>query len=591
LAPNSTATVEQYSAFLLNQARKDIREPQYIAAEAGISTIDIALRARVKAYAYGTFTPVTVDGQDGRRMGRMEAIAWFERRDINGNVYSQDGLVEMGRWTIGNEVDNFRESDYQTFKFFRSGVDVKIGDQFFCYVTMRVYGRYDIRTVVIGGGEGGNVHHNFYIQYTPEQSWFKVGSATVAGESSHQTMLLHETVKRCVQYLTGVEDCFYSDLLGRTDLGYAADGEAALIGITSGNKLRLFEEKHLIVNLKDILDFINARYCIGYGFEVMDGKLVFRVEKRSHFYNKDLRILSLGPVYDIRKTLEPNLYWKQVEYGYLGKLDIGQTNGIDEFNTIRRAEMPIANAKNTLQITTKLRASGHQIEYQRRLQSSSEDSKLDDETFVTCLVRDGAGFRTESTEGLLSVEGVQFPETQYNFRISPARMLRAWKEVLGTNLIRSHYKQIRWSYGEYNYSMRVTTADGDVIAENEDLDAVGSEPLFDPEKYSFTFRLTRDQMKMIKANPYGYIEFTDRFGVVHEGFLSPEGGIEHDPNKKTAEFVLRKLHRGPLEQTRPPRPRISLQELLESDYVAPTLIDQEAPSKVYLKILKPFRQF
>lgn len=585
--PNAAGTFGQYWTFLTNEQRMGTRKPQFIASERADMNISVSLRARVKGYAYGTETAVTVDGQEGRRMGKMEVIAWFERRKGNGQIYENNGLVEMGRWTMGAEKDNFRESEYQTFQYNQSGVNIQIGDEIYVYLTFRVYGLYDIRTVLFG--RGGNVHHDFYVQYEVSRSFLKLSAATFAGESSHKTMLLYEVCQRCAQYLTGVSDCFYSELLGRTDLGYAQDGEAALIGLTSGNKLRLFDEKHLIANLKDILDFLNARYCIGYGFEVMDGRMIFRIEKRAHFYNKDLRILSLGPVYDIRKNIVPGLYWKTIEYGYSGKLDIGQTNGIDEFNTLRRAELPLANAKNRLSITTKLRASGHQIEYQRRLQGSSEDSKLDDENFVTSLVRVGTGFRTKSMEGYEVVEGVRFPETGYNYDISPARMLREWRQVLGSNLVRSKSKRIRWSYGEYNYSMRTKPTGGEILGESEDLDLVGTEPIFDAEEYRFSHRLTRDQMKIIKANPYGYIEFTDSFGFVHEGYISPDGGIEHDPNKGTAEFVLRKVHRGPLERHKSEAPRLSFDELLASDFVVPTLITKE-PAKVFIKQLIDFQR-
>ena len=85
--------------------------------------------------------------------------------------------------------------------------------------------------------------------------------------------------------------------------------------------------------------------------------------------------------------------------------------------------------------------------------------------------------------------------------------------------------------------------DEPTVKESGNLNLSGVVPIFDPEEFTFRSKLTRDQMKAIKANPYGFIEWHDKDGKVYEGFIHNEGGIEHDPNEGMAEFTLLKVNR------------------------------------------------
>jgi hypothetical protein len=94
--------------------------------------------------------------------------------------------------------------------------------------------------------------------------------------------------------------------------------------------------------------------------------------------------------------------------------------------------------------------------------------------------------------------------------------------------------------------MQSRRLDEDTVWERKDLNAQFTVPIFDPIEYRFSHKLTRDEMKIIKANPKGYIEFSDKDGNTYEGFIHSEGGIEHNPNEGIAEFVLLKVNRLPL---------------------------------------------
>jgi len=207
-------------------------------------------------------------------------------------------------------------------------------------------------------------------------------------------------------------------------------------------------------------------------------------------------------------------------------------NAPDDFNTLRSLNMPIKNTKNVLDITTNVRANGSEIEYQRRLINTTEDSNLDDQNFVVVLVRDGGDYIAKKMEGYDDVSGVYDAATGYNYDISPARMLLNWYEYLASNTIYSLSKVATFASGTGNYQATTTKTGEDALAENGDVDLSNEQPIFDCFLYLLTnvpFNLS--QMTLTKANPFGYFSFRGKNNVQYKGFLSSEG-INHDSNNK-----------------------------------------------------------
>lgn len=594
----STPNFIPTSSILITPAPKAMRNEVYRASESSqVGGMDVVIQLSYK-HKITAWSPLgKISFGDSGSLGNVEVAAWFEHRDIENTIIS---LTKIGEFT-GVKSENLWESQMQILELKYKNITVSIGDKFCVYETVRVGGLY-VNDQTLGAFGKNSLIHSLTIQSNPEQTYISFQSKTVTEPVNIFTPLIYEVVKRCCQYYTNVDDCFYSELLGRTDILdskgvpiYDVDGEASLIGWISGNKLRN-NGKHILVNLKDVLDFLNARYCIGFGFEIIGNNKVFRIEKREHFYNKAVKILSLGPVYNIERKLINKMYWNQVEFGYSSKLDIGQTNATDEYNSIRRDTIPIVNTKNKLTISTKIHTSGNEIEYQKRLRGSQIDSKLDDENFPISLVRNGATFKTKTMEGYSKVNRVVSEDTQYNLDFAPAWMIRAWAPYIASCLIRSKSKLLKFSYGEVNYRLSFTTTAGETISEHADLNLSGIQPIFDPEEYSFSFRLTRDQMKILKANPYGYIEFEDKDGNVMEGFIHSDGGIEHDSNRGTAEFKLLKVNRVVLGESSE-LPRTDLLGLEDVEYLGgykPVLIKGEPIDPTnrallqYLNISNPY---
>ncbi|HJY23482.1 MAG TPA: hypothetical protein VJ279_11375, partial [Hanamia sp.] len=380
-----------------------------------------------------------------------------------------------------------------------------------------------------------------------------IDAETLFPETEVRTILIYEAIERCLQYYTNqTENIFKSTLLGRVDRGYEIDGEYSLIGITNGHRLRKKNTHlpagergdNLFANLEDLIQFVKVIACADFGFELDEnGNKIFVLEKKEYFYKKDVKSISLGRVYDVRRKLNPKRFYNQIEIGYTAAIDVQQYNAVDEFNTRRKWQIPIINTKNQLVLLTDMITSGYLIESQRRLELTTEDGKYDDKNFAIVLLRDGASYKSKRDEGYAEITNALFPDTGYNYDLAPERIVRNWLKVISSSLIRSRSKVLKFTYGEVNYIMSTRKDDEfEPITGNGNIDSSGIEAIWDNEDYNFNHPFDRHQMSLIKANPHGYFDWMDKDGKVMEGFISPEG-IEYDNNKNRAEFNALRVNR------------------------------------------------
>jgi hypothetical protein len=517
---------------------QDPNRPSIITfSEAGtIKELEVSLRLKHSIASARSGGDIDFCGDSD--IGFKEVKAWFLHKRLNGDIVTS---TSFGTWSsnVGCGAAG-AVGEFETKIYTATDVDIQIGDQIFVYYTFRVYGDYTQSLL----GAAGRIDYHLSVQAEKAETYIRVRQETTFAPTQNKTVFLHDAIEKCCQFITNQVDCFRSDLLGRTERGYDVDGEYGLLGYTSGNWLRGRSDKKLFTNLKELIDFINSIACVGFGFEYVDGKYILRVEKISYFYNKNTKILSLSGVAKIKKKLLPKNYYNSIEYGYAEKLDVSIANAIDEFNTLRRSIIPITNTKNILKVATKVITGGYPIEVQRRLSISTEDGKQDDKNFGVILTRNLSIFVTKKDEGYETITGVTDPSSGYNYDISPARNLRNWFQVVASSLVGISNKVLKFSFGEVNYVMTSKkTAESFIVAEDGNVDLSNVEPIWENEAYEFSHPLSRDEFMILKNSPYGYIEFTDRFGEKFEGFINDERGVDHDPNKGVAEFDLLRVHR------------------------------------------------
>jgi hypothetical protein len=532
-----------YTDFLSESVRKTFRNPIYDAVDEGTLTIDLQLAMKHKMEAVQPSSGPgsgDVDICGSGILGNVEVFAWCEKRDKDDNIIFID---QIGQWDLTGCGGTTREGVFET-KNYTNTIATVLGDKVYWYLTYRIYGTYD-GPGQIPTGPSGSVIHTYTLEVDLDNTYLKMSNKTISAETTVSTPLIYEAIERCVQYYTNQVDCFRSTLLGRTDIGYGEDGEGALIAVPNGHRLRLKNDKQIFSSLKDLLEFVNAVYCIGWGFQIIDGKQYFVVEKKEFFYDKTTTVASLGKIFKPRKKAIAKRYYNQIEYGYNTKVEINQVNAVDEVNTIRRSSIPIVNTPNQLKVSTKTITAGYIIEYERRLYSSTKDGRYDDSNFAAVVIRDGLGFRSKKDEGYSLITGVYDSPSGYNYDISPARMRMNWRVFISSGLIRSFNKVCKFSSGEVNYTMVTQkTTESVPVAENGDEDLTNIEPIFDLEEYILNnVPMPANVITAILNNPYGVIEFQDKTGATFEGFLNPGAGIDYDAVKKIADIKLLKVFR------------------------------------------------
>lgn len=529
----------EYQALLAADLFKEPRSPIYEALDAGTLDVDIQLRIKHTINAFNTIRDIDVCGSGA--LGECEVWAWFEHRNKADEILS---IESIGQWSMAGCGGDSRVGSFETKNYTDTGINIEIGDKIYVFLTYRIYGSY--QNPGFPASPEGEIIHDALVDFDLTETYVKFSNKTLAPENTVTAPLIYEAVERCVQYYTNQPlDCFYSELLGRTDRGYAQNGKYSMISVPNGNRLRGRNDKKMFDNLANLLQFINSVACVGIGFETVDGKQRLRLEEKSFFYNKTYKIASLGKIYKPKKSLDPKRFYNQVRYGYSTKVDVAIVNGVDAFCTLRKSIIPIINTKNKYEIDTTRLADGFQIELQRRLFTSTEDGKHDDDNFAVVVITDGmGGFKSKKNEGYDLIENVFDPPTGYNYDISPARNLRNHLQVIASCLIRSFNKTLKFSSGEKNYSMRTKkTSESFIVEENGSIDLTNVEPIWDNEIYSIDSPMSREIMQLAKANPYGYFEFEDMFGEKFEGFINTDAGVEHNSTEKKATLRLLRVHR------------------------------------------------
>lgn len=510
--------------------------------EAGDTEVEVSVELQHGVTVTQTGGSADIDAADGNAglLGNTEVKVFFRHEDQIGNIKQE---VEFGQW-VSNTGLNGLDSEvgnYETFSYSTSIV-AEVNDRIYVYYTWRVFSNYKLA----GQGPTGQdrfLNHEFSVASKKENTFVRVTTNTIFPATRSKSILIYELLDKVCQAITDQPDAFRSDFFGRTDsiIPYPNDGPGSLLALTNGRNLRDLDNKEIFVNWQDLFQSLTSIFCLSWGFETLpDGKKIIRCEPKPTFFDKNITVLKLGKVAKLRKRNFRELYFGQAEVGYPKIEDIGQTNGIDEFNTIRRFKSPLFTSKGKLDLRSVYRMSGFEIESQRRLRFSSEESRLDDENFLVAVVRDAtdpSGYKTEKNQNFTAINGLFDSENVYNLRYSPARNIKNWKKILATNVVRGNNTTFRFGYGEINYTMSSQlNTEGALVGENESLVLDKDDALYYPELYSFESELTNDEWTLIEQNPFGVIQFIDWNSNICEGFLFNVKQIV-EGNKGTFELI------------------------------------------------------
>ncbi|GAA4501399.1 hypothetical protein GCM10023172_23170 [Hymenobacter ginsengisoli] len=321
--------------------------------------------------------------------------------------------------------------------------------------------------------------------------------------------------------------------------------KAQVVISTSGTG-ELDVRKTLTTTWDELFGSLASVYGLGWGLEwaISDkGKAqqVIRVEPISYWYPADvvLDLTESGNVDDTIKVDQARHY-QVIEMGY-DKWQAEQTNGLDEFNTKHQWTTPLDVTNNTYSQISQLATSGILLETTRRDRfdaTATTDTSQDATNFLVCLLRQGVSdYVTERNQLAAVLTGVLSPDTVYNLRLSPSRMLRRHGPVLRAGLQYQVRQLVRFTYGEGNVGM-VSQLVGEPapITENDHLKVPDlGESLWPPERVEFNAPVTQKQAAAVMAMPIGRVRYLGNDRRKHEGWILE---FKHDPKQRIATLAL-----------------------------------------------------
>ncbi len=357
-------------------------------------------------------------------------------------------------------------------------------------------------------------------------------------------------------------------------------GDGALRVITNGYKIRgLYTDGEIIRNMplsfKDIIEAMNAIDCIGWGFEEEEsGQIYVRVERWNWFYKTGKPILSINNPTELRRTVDATQIKSAITIGYKKYTDSEDIASIDNIMSERTFTTTIKAISNTESHLCAFIADNYAIELTRRAavtMSKENEYKYDENIFIFSVERKKSllSYRYRIPNDIDQADNSIFaPSEVYNAKLSPARMAYNWISYLFRVAGLQPYK---CTSGKVNYKAHLTTKVDDSEETMNAPDPVNDIPtlsLLDPngnkimtgisqnaenytlqERYyktyqvqvnkpsskgiesdedliisrvfkaetlQFTYPISLEEYKKVKANPYGLIEVDGVLGWIKE---------------------------------------------------------------------------
>jgi len=389
----------------------------------------------------------------------------------------------------------------------------------------------------------------------PNPSYLNIIANTTMIPTQANTVLLHDAGLSICDRILGKNDSFYSEFLGgsNTAIHYAANGCGYLNALTRGLNLRgyTFSEKPFTLSFDDWWAGANPVFNLGLGYEELStnspGSKVIRVENKSAFFNTTPSVYFTA-INDIQIEFDPNLFTKTIEIGF-EQWAAESASGIDDPQTKHIYNLRFQLFGKDEKQLSKFVAASLAIEQGRRLTKiQSNDWRLDENVFLIALQEQDTPIypqtspptNTEQPEVFGSgISNLNNPETRYNVRHTPARILERWINFYSGQMQSYLTDFFKYASGEGNVLMSWTgdACDTGTLTENQN-QSVSSNYLFLPIVYSFTHPLTWDEYTTIRDNRKNAISISWILAGVTYSKIAFIKKLGYDINKSKGTFEV-----------------------------------------------------
>lgn len=330
------------------------------------------------------------------------------------------------------------------------------------------------------------------------ESYIKINGATVYITTSADAFLLPDAFRSNLSKICGADDVLVSDYL---------DSCKGLYSVQFGKHIRGYSmaDKPFAPSFMDLWNGSNPAFCLGAGYDKIDGVDKIRIENRGYFYDPETS-LELTGISDIVRTYDLDLIFKQIEIGY-DKWSAESSGGIDDPQTKHNYRTKFAKIGKDEKLLSKFIAASLAIEQTRRYKiQPGKDWKLDEEIIIIALKLVDDDYVPEVGADFDLISNLNNSDTRINIRLSVARNFKRWQDWFDGCLAPENGDKFYFTSGEGNTTMvsklpedDCDASDDNELAEDQDIASNNSGFGF-PIKREFKCPLSWSQYKTIRDN-------------------------------------------------------------------------------------------
>lgn len=317
------------------------------------------------------------------------------------------------------------------------------------------------------------------------QTRFRLEGATTYVNTLAEGFRIFDALNSVVSRISNTPDSLKSD--------FFETGFGRRYALIRGLQIRQYTlaEKPFFATLKDLYAGADAIFCLGMGYDVIDGDPKIVIEGREFFYDKSSTSVDIGGLPLLVHTFDLQKFYKQVKIGYR-KWQSEGTGGLNDPQTVRHYRTMFSNFGVDIDLMSNFIAASTAWETCRRFtKEKNADYKHDEDVFILSLQYSGGSpnqLDPEYDENFTGITNIENPSFRYNHRLTSARNMNRQLKWLSGCLKYYPGDAFLFNSGEGNFDMTSTlndgtpeAGDGTNLSEKENIVA-DADPILLPEK-------------------------------------------------------------------------------------------------------------
>lgn len=308
-----------------------------------------------------------------------------------------------------------------------------------------------------------DVHARLRVRALNIQGYLHITEESTKEQSETKIIMAYEKAQRFIDIISNKTATFYSEALGRTDLGYATDGVSSLKGYAHGMWIRNFDAlpeneenryKPYTTSFKDFLEDLDVTELLGYGIERIGYSERLIIEPKDYFYQEVIAHRLPYQVQKVKRIVDEKNVYTGVEIGYVSGYENEEVQGLDDFHARSSWTTFLDVTTNIYTKISKYIYSSYAAELIRRkqiIEYPTDDHTNDKNIFSFDIKRyTSILFKEKYWDDVLDVlpTGVFSPETATKLVYSPLNIMLKHAKYFATALTKHPYQWVKLGSAE-----------------------------------------------------------------------------------------------------------------------------------------------